>query len=403
MTTPGTPPPPPEYPPPGTPGLPAAQHGQDNTADSPTQSSDDRSVLSVIRDIQQSALDPRSLGVEDRRRCVEHLTGEGYSLAEIAEILKVTERTIARDRSAVRQSNAIERDEDITGEMVGQLVKQADTTINRIRRVTRDSDTPPASRIEGEKACWVIARDLIQKLQSLGYLPNAPQEIRGRMIDGLGYRRFGAQGGDWGGMVSSRLGFDFPGNVLGVHVNLVTGVPDYRAPGQRELSPAEREFLQQSRHWFETEGGYFHLQRTKPQTLSYGLNDSPAGLAAWIVEKFRTWSDCGGDVESSFTKDELLTNITIYWVTQTIGSSANHYFENRTEPWRFEVGQRVEVPCGVALFPAEINRPPREWAERTHNVQRWTEMPRGGHFAALEEPQLLAEDIRAFFRPLRQP
>ena len=179
MTTPGnTPPGPPS---PGTPGLPAAQHGQDNTAESPTQSSDDRSVLSVIRDIQQGALDPRSLGLEDRRRCVEHLTGEGYSLAEIAEILKVTERTIARDRSAVRRSNAIERDEDITGEMVGQLVTQADTTINRIRRVTRDSDTPPAARIEGEKACWVIARDLIQKLQSLGYLPNAPQEIRGQM------------------------------------------------------------------------------------------------------------------------------------------------------------------------------------------------------------------------------
>lgn len=179
MTTPGNPPPGP--PPPGTPGLPAAQHGQDNTADSPTQSNDDRSVLSVIRDIQQGALAPRSLGLEDRRRCVEHLTGEGYSLAEIAEILKVTERTIARDRSAVRQSNAIERDDDITGEMVGQLVTQADTTINRIRRITRDSDTPPAARIEGEKACWVIARDLVQKLQSLGYLPNAPQEIRGQM------------------------------------------------------------------------------------------------------------------------------------------------------------------------------------------------------------------------------
>ncbi len=159
----------------------AAQRRQENTTESSTDTGSDRSVLSVIRDIQQSALDPRSLGVEDRRRCVEHLTGEGYSLAEIAEILKVTERTIARDRSAVRQSNAIERDENITGEMVGQLVFQADTTINRIRRITRDSETPPATRVEGEKACWVIARDLIQKLQSLGYLPNAPQEIRGQM------------------------------------------------------------------------------------------------------------------------------------------------------------------------------------------------------------------------------
>jgi len=222
------------------------------------------------------------------------------------------------------------------------------------------------------------------------------------MVDGLGYRRFGAQGGDWGGMISSRLGFAFPQEVAGVHLNLLTGVPAHRGAGQRELSLAEQEFLRSARHWIETEGGYFHIQRTKPQTLSYGLNDSPVGLAAWLVEKYRTWSDCDGDVEKSFTKDELLTNITVYWVTQTIGSSARHYYENRAIPWRFEPGQRVEVPCAVAVFPKEINLPPREWAERTHNVQRWTEMPRGGHFAALEEPHLLAEDIRAFFRPLRE-
>ena len=222
------------------------------------------------------------------------------------------------------------------------------------------------------------------------------------MVEGLGYRRFGAQGGDWGGMISSRLGFAFPQVVAGVHLNLVTGVPAYREAGQPEVTPAEQEFLQRARNWIETEGGYFHIQRTKPQTLSYGLNDSPAGLAAWIVEKFRAWSDCGGDVERSFTKDELLTNITIYWVTQTINSSARHYYENRRVAWRFEPGQRVEVPCAVAVFPKEINLPPREWAERTHNVERWTEMPRGGHFAALEEPHLLAEDIRAFFRPLRE-
>ncbi len=141
-----TPPPPPEVPEPPPSELQTTQRRQENTTDSSTHNGNDRSVLSVIRDIQQGALAPRSLGVEDRRRCVEHLTGEGYSLAEIAEILKVTERTIARDRSAVRRSNAIECDEDLTGEMVGQLVKQADTTINRIRRVTRDSGTPPAAR-----------------------------------------------------------------------------------------------------------------------------------------------------------------------------------------------------------------------------------------------------------------
>ncbi len=221
------------------------------------------------------------------------------------------------------------------------------------------------------------------------------------MAEGLGYSRFGAQGGDWGGMISSRLGFDFPEDVAGVHVNLMTGVPASMRNLDPPLTRDEQVFLAEARSWFDDEGGYFHIQRTRPQTLSYGLNDSPAGLAAWVVEKFRTWSDCGGDVEHSFTKDQLLTNIMVYWVTQTIGSSTRHYFENRVDNWRFPPGERVEVPCGVAVFPGEINRPPREWAKRTHNVQRWTEMPRGGHFAAMEEPELLAEDIRAFFRHLR--
>ena len=221
------------------------------------------------------------------------------------------------------------------------------------------------------------------------------------MTEGLGYARFGAQGGDWGGMISSRLGFDFPQSVAGVHVNLVTGVPNFRGEPDPPLTEAEHEFLRQARRWFEDEGGYFHLQRTKPQTLGFGLNDSPVGLAAWIIEKFRTWSDCGGNPENSYTRDELLTNIMIYWVTQSGPSSVRHYYENRVDNWRLEPGERVEVPCGVAIFPVEINRPPREWAERTHNVQRWTEMPRGGHFAAMEQPELLAEDVRAFFRDVR--
>ena len=221
------------------------------------------------------------------------------------------------------------------------------------------------------------------------------------MTEGLGYARFGAQGGDWGGMISSRLGFDFPQSVAGVHVNLVTGVPNFRGEPDPPLTEAEHEFLRQARRWFEDEGGYFHIQRSKPQTLGFGLNDSPVGLAAWIIEKFRTWSDCGGNPENSYTRDELLTNIMIYWVTQSGPSSVRHYYENRVDNWRLEPGERVEVPCGVAIFPVEINRPPREWAERTHNVQRWTEMPRGGHFAAMEQPELLAEDVRAFFRDVR--
>ncbi len=135
--------------------------------------------------------------------------------------------------------------------------------------------------------------------------------------------------------------------------------------------------------------------------MAYGLNDSPAGLASWIVEKYRTWSDCGGDVETKFTKDELLTTITIYWATQSIGSSIKIYYETLRKPWNLEKDERIDVPCGIAAFPAEISVPLRESVERSFNVQQWTDMPSGGHFAALEEPVRLVEDIRNFFRPLR--
>ena len=221
------------------------------------------------------------------------------------------------------------------------------------------------------------------------------------MTEGLGYQKFGAQGGDWGAGVTAHLGFTYPEQVLGIHLTSVTRPLPYLGPGSRPVSVEEQKFLDDRAKWQQDEGGYSHIQGTKPQTLSYGLNDSPAGLAAWIVEKFRTWSDCGGDVERAFTKDELLTNITIYWATETINSSTRIYYESQRVPWNLEDGERIEVPTGVAGFPQEISHPPREWAERSYNLQRWTVMPRGGHFAAQEEPELLAEDIRAFFRPLR--
>jgi len=221
------------------------------------------------------------------------------------------------------------------------------------------------------------------------------------MTESLGYPRFAAQGGDIGAGVTARLGFAYPENLIGIHLTSVTRPTPYLGPGAEELSEAEKAMLDQRERWQQAEGGYAHIQGTKPQTLSYGLNDSPAGLAAWIVEKYRTWSDCDGDVESRFTKDELLTTITIYWVTQTISSSTRMYYENQRHTWSMKPAERIQAPAAVALFPKEISRPPREWAERSYNVRRWTEMPRGGHFAALEEPELLAEDIRAFFRPLR--
>ncbi len=221
------------------------------------------------------------------------------------------------------------------------------------------------------------------------------------MSENLGYQRFGAQGGDWGASVTAKLGLSHADKVIGIHTTSVTRPTPYLGPGSKPLSEAEEILLQQRRDWQAAEGGYAHIQGTKPQTLSYGLNDSPAGLAAWIVEKYRTWSDCGGDVEKRFTKDELLTTITIYWVTQTIGSSTKIYYETLRKPWNMAKGERIEVPCAIAAFPAEISVPSRELAERSYNVQQWTVMPAGGHFAALEEPDRLVEDIRSFFRPLR--
>jgi pimeloyl-ACP methyl ester carboxylesterase len=222
------------------------------------------------------------------------------------------------------------------------------------------------------------------------------------LMAGLGYERFGAHGGDFGAGVTSALGRRFPRQVIGIHLSSDLDSPS-PLPAESDLSQAEKDYLARTNRWKDEEGGYSHQQRTRPQTLAYGLNDSPAGLAAWIVDKYRSWSDCGGDVESRFTRDELLTNITIYWVTQSISSSMRRYYELAHTPPTTQPPPRVEVPTGVAVFPGEylIGRVPREWAERTYNIQHWTEMQRGGHFAALEEPELLAEDIRAFFRGLR--
>ena len=219
------------------------------------------------------------------------------------------------------------------------------------------------------------------------------------MTDVLGYRRFAAHGGDWGGFITSRLGVAYPERLAGIHVNLLSLRRDLPRP--KDPTPEERTYLDDLGTWLRDETGYQWIQGTKPQTLAYGLTDSPAGLAAWIVEKFRAWSDCGGDVERRFTKDELLTNITLYWVTGAINSSFWPYYARFHAPWPIADGQRVEVPTAYAAFPKEIVRPPRSWAERVYNIRRWTVMPSGGHFAALEEPGALVDDLRAFFRDLR--
>jgi microsomal epoxide hydrolase len=218
------------------------------------------------------------------------------------------------------------------------------------------------------------------------------------MRDVLGYQRYAAAGGDWGSPISQLLALNNPASVIGIHLTDI-GFQATMNLDPSSLTPVEQEYLRAKQQSFFQEGGYVMIQSTKPQTLAYGLSDSPVGLAAWIIEKFYGWSDIDGALERKYTKDELLTNIMIYWVTQTINSSIRFYYEESHSP-SFKTGQRVEVPVAMALFPKDTPAP-RALAERTLRIERWTEMPRGGHFPALEEPELLVEDLRAFYRSLR--
>ena len=235
-----------------------------------------------------------------------------------------------------------------------------------------------------------------------GYNPDKMAELMGLLMERLGYDRYGVQGGDWGAIIGRWVPQRFPEQVIGLHVNMVFGQPPAGVEDpEAGVPPEELARMRERREFFgDGERGYSHIQGTKPQTLGYGLNDSPAGVAGWIVEKFRTWCDCDGDPEARFTKDELLTNITIYWVTQTSTSSARLYYESRNTPPGIEA-RYVENPTGAAIFPHEITIPPRAWVEAAYNVTHWSEFSEGGHVAALEVPELLTEDLRAFFRPLR--
>lgn len=220
------------------------------------------------------------------------------------------------------------------------------------------------------------------------------------MTDVLGYDRFCAQGGDWGAFVTTRLGYKYPERLVGIHINLLTVRRDPKL--MQSPSPEDKAYLSQLDHWLKEETGYQMIQGTKPTTLSFGLTDSPVGLAAWIAEKFRTWTDNDGTIESAVSRDELLTNIMLYWATGAIGSSFWPYYSRLHSPWPIPDDARISVPTGYAEFPKEILSPPRELAERSYgNIQRWTRMEKGGHFAALEQPEALAKEIRAFFRPLR--
>ncbi|MBV1881734.1 MAG: epoxide hydrolase [Pseudomonadales bacterium] len=213
-----------------------------------------------------------------------------------------------------------------------------------------------------------------------------------QLMKKLGYETYMAQGGDWGAIITSWIGAQYPDAVKGIHLNMLAARPPKDNPMQG-VTEAEMEDLMRSKEFQDKGTGYQKIQGTKPQTLGYGLNDSPAGLAAWITEKFHAWTDCNGSIENAVNRDELLTDISIYWFTQSITSSMRLYYEVFGNP-KGGMAERIDVPTAYAKFPQEIMHPPRVWAEQTYNIQQWNEMDKGGHFAALEQPQLLAEDIR---------
>jgi pimeloyl-ACP methyl ester carboxylesterase len=219
------------------------------------------------------------------------------------------------------------------------------------------------------------------------------------MTEVLGYEQFAVAGGDGGSVLAQILAIDHPESVVGIHLTDLGWHVGNVDPSS--LSSAEKKHLEASKKLFMADGAYAMLQATRPRSLAPGLNDSPAGLASWIIDRFHSWSDSHGNIENSFSKDELLTNIMLYWVTQTIGSSVFTYYADAQSP-SLTPADHVDRPVALALFPKDAGGVPlRSFAERTLNVQRWTEMPRGSHFAALEEPELYARDVVDFFRSLR--
>ena len=224
-----------------------------------------------------------------------------------------------------------------------------------------------------------------------------------RLMERLGYSRFGIHAGDIGAAVATFMALDAPTRVSGLHLCNLELAPTL-GPDARPLSRAERAFLAQEEVWMAGEGAYQHLLSTKPQTLAFGLLDSPMALAAWVIEKWRAWSDCGGDLDRHFGRDVLLTTITLLWATGRFDETLRDFFDNRGDVLTLDPHQRVTVPTAVALFGEELvddGSPPREWAERIYDVVRWRPMPAGGHFAPLEQPGALAADIAEFFDDFR--
>ncbi|MDH7942841.1 epoxide hydrolase [Pseudohongiella sp. SYSU M77423] len=239
--------------------------------------------------------------------------------------------------------------------------------------------------------------------QERGFNPERMAQILAALMQRLGYDQYGLQGGDWGAIINRIHADQFADRVLGLHSNFVLASPPEDPAIRDDVTEEEMTARRERQAFMADEVGYQQIQGTKPQTLGVALNDSPAGLAAWIVEKFHGWSDIDrqsvNGLDTKFSKDDLLTDISIYWFSASITSSARIYYENRNFPAAEPLGY-VEVPTAGAIFPKEIYLTPRRWAEEQYNIVRWKLMPRGGHFAAMEEPELLLDDVRAFFRSL---
>ena len=227
-------------------------------------------------------------------------------------------------------------------------------------------------------------------------------EIFAKLMDGLGYKKFGLHANDIGAVISGWLAWDHPEKVIGLHTMMPTFPPPSFDETQAPMSDAEKAFEALVNVWDKDEGGYNAIQSTRPQTLGYGLNDSPVGLMAWIVEKWRAWTDPNGNIEDYFSRDELLTNVMIYWITETANSANRSYYERAHDTRTLSPSDKIRVPTGVALTMEAVERAPRDWVQRRYaDIRRWTEFTSGGHFLAAENPEMLAEEIREFFRQFR--
>jgi pimeloyl-ACP methyl ester carboxylesterase len=293
----------------------------------------------------------------------------------------------------------------------------------RIHFVHARSDQPDALAlllVHGWPGSIVEFLDVIPRLTAAGFHVVAPSlpgyafseapQVRGwdvarvarafvTLMDRLGYGRYGAQGGDWGAQITTRMATLDPRHCVGLHVNMpIAGPP----PGDAPLTTEEQADLAVMTRFQRDDAAYAQVQGAHPQTLGIALDDSPAGLLAWIVQRFRDWSDCDGVLERSFSRDQLLTNVMLYWVTRSFTSSARLYWETMHSGVLREPLEHVDVPTGIARYPKEeILRFPRSWVEQRYHVTHWVDMPRGGHFAAMEEPELFADDVIAFFRTVR--